>query len=330
MATEWIEISATTDKRWRHFLHEVPVVPFSWDDRFLTVVNKVFHYQPYRVLLMENEQPRVGGVFLSRQRMGQRYTTAPFFAFYLPIITTDPSWVKRFNDLDIFLQRLEDVFQSVECVQLPGGSLCLPFVWRQWQVTVQASGVLPIHDPTATLQAMDAEERRLVRRAMENHRLIPGAVEDPTDFYQLMQAVYQRHGTSPPFSRKRFVQLVQGLTESGLGKTLGVWSDKQLLAATLVIPYGNTLYGISLARQITTAGSQAALKLIWYLVEHFSREGLEWYDLGGLDVPSIAHFKLKLGALPKTVFRCRFIKNCRSHILYHLASFKNKTLRRFW
>ncbi len=330
MAIQWVQIDSAEDKRWRHFLHEVPVVPFSWDERFLTVVQDVFHYVPYRVVLMENNQPRVGGVFLIRQRLGQQFAIAPFFAFYLPIMTTDPSWVGRFNDLDRFLAQLEETFQSVECVQLPGGTLCLPFVWRRWQVTVQSSGLLPIHEPETTLQAMEAEERRLIRRAMENKQLQPVTVEDPRPFYQLLEAVYQRHGTRPPFSRRRFVHLVEGFTTSGLGQAIGITADDQLQAATLVIPHGNTVYGLMLARQTTPLGSQAGLKLIWHLVERFSGEGFEWYDLGGLEIPSIARFKLKLGAIPKTVYRCRFVKNRRTRWLHHLASFKNKTLRHLW
>ncbi len=330
MATEWVDIASGNDPRWRHFIHEVPVVPFSWDERFLTICRTVFRYTPHRFLLMEKDQPRVGGVFLSRKRMGKLFATAPFFAFYLPVIATEPSWYRRLNDLTLFLEHLEGHFQSVECVSLPGVPLCLPYLWRGWEVSVQASGLLPISDPQETLQAMESEERRLIRKAQRNPDL--KIIRDvPVDaFYQLLQEVYGRHQTRPPFSPRQFRGFVSALQETGLGDVPGVATNGQLQAATVVIPYGNTVYGVVLARHANTTGSLAGLKLIWHVVTTYASAGMEWYDLGGMEIPTIARFKLKLGALPRMVYRCRYLRSKHTRVLHRLATIKNKTLRSLW
>ncbi|HFB68030.1 MAG TPA: GNAT family N-acetyltransferase [Calditrichae bacterium] len=330
MATEWLDIPAGDDSRWRHFLHEVPAVPFSWDERFLTVMHRVFRYHPRRLLLLENNQPRAGGVFFVRRRLGKEFSTVPFFAFYLPVIATAPSVYHRMNDVAQFLEHVEHQFHMAECVSMPGTPLCLPYVWRGWEIQVQASGLLPIGDPEETLQAMDSEERRLIRKArkMESLTVIPST--PAAAFYDLLQGVYGRHDKKPPLSRRQFERFITALKETELGVVPGIEANGMLQAATVVIPYGNTVYGLMLARRLDTTGSLAALKLIWHVMTTYSAAGLEWYDLGGMEIPSIAQFKLKLGALPRVVYRCRFIRNRQARMLRNLASLKNKTLRNLW
>ncbi len=328
MPAQWIQITSHEDRRWRHFLHEVPVVPFSWDPRFLAIAQSVFHYQPHSFLLVNGEQPRAGGVFLVRERLGNAYATAPFFAFYLPILAIEPAIYKRYHDIDTFLQFVEEQFQSVECVTLPGMMLCLPFRWRGCHFKVSASGLLPIENPEKTLMAMEAEERRLVRRAVENDALQIVRAVDLREFYQLLRTVYQRHRKNPPLPLQQFEAFLNQLQMVQLGHVLGVVVKERLVAATVIIPYGNTVHGLLLARQLDALGSQAAMKLIWHVATTYSEAGMEWYDLGGLDVPSIADFKLKIGAQPRMVYRCRFLKNKKTQMLYQLAEIKNKTLRK--
>jgi len=149
-------------------------------------------------------------------------------------------------------------------------------------------------------------------------------------FYNLLEGVYGRHGKNPPLSRRQFEQFVAALKESELAAVPGIEADGTLQASTVVIPYGNTVYGLMLARRLDATGSLAALKLIWHVMTTYSAAGLEWYDLGGMEIPTIAQFKLKLGALPRVVYRCRFVRNRQARMLRNLASLKNKTLRNFW
>ncbi|NOX37063.1 MAG: GNAT family N-acetyltransferase [Calditrichaeota bacterium] len=330
------EITLENEQEWRQLLsHTQPPILFH-EPEFIRIVAEVFSFSPQLIVIVKGETPIGGTVMWKRTRWGQHLGITPFYVLYNPIRMLTLATYRTFRQVENLhdvavplLQWVESQYRVATLSTHPSFGDVRPFLWRHWQVQVRYTACLSLPWTQTSVERMDPEHHRLYRRAQERTEWRFVTDGDPAALWELIQKNYAQDGLLPPIQKKEFLRFAHEIQRAQKGEVFSIQSEKgNVLAATLVLRDASTGYGLFLGRQSGHDGNLASIRLLVQTAEYLSAMGLTQFDLGGAMVPSIARFKLQLGADLVPYFHCQWTRGSIIRLALAFQNWRNRRKRR--
>lgn len=184
---------------------------------------------------------------------------------------------------------IESRFHTAELFDSPGLNDMRPFVWRGWQTSVRYTLISKIGEIYEMWEGLSPKVRSIIRKG-ERDGLIYNEKGEIGIVECLIGESFRRQGRRPPLSKGFFRSFKRFIIDAGLGTSPVVTNrGGEPQAGALVATYGGTSYYIS-AGLSEDAHPSAGSCLLWNIMRGLSGS-VEYLDLCGANIKSIAHFK---------------------------------------
>lgn len=285
---------------------------------FLEAVGEAFRH-PVRLAAVEDGNSWLAAVPVFEKRRG------PFLAAALPHVTPilSPLLRARIDEtetnhrrsaLDALLGALAETYHQVTLQLHPSIVDARPFAWSGWTVAPRYTHIadLSVNDP---LSAWSRSVRYTVRTESERFR-----VEESHDFAEagiaLMQAGYDRKGTPLGLPKSVLTAIVRQLAEEGYVRVFAATRHGIAFPeAVVIIAHDGRTAHYWIAG--STPGPAMGV-LLATVVPKLKDADIASLDFAGANVPSVAEFKRKYGAVLYPYFRVRCVSNPLLRILDRL------------
>lgn len=188
---------------------------------------------------------------------------------------------------------LEGSFKEVDIVLPPHVPDVRPFLWRGWKIIPRYSRMLDLSLPGSqhtTARSLAKQVRKAEREQIAVHE------EDaPERLYDLYETTFQRQGLPTPVPKELFLGLWKTISaQFPIHLFFATWQDKPV-AANAVVHYGDTVWDwvAGTSEMGRSMGAPSLLK--WKIAEWFREQGARFFDLCGIDHPTIGRFKSGFG-----------------------------------
>ena len=172
--------------------------------------------------------------------------------------------------------------------------------FRQSKKAIQPAKTIIIEldkDESELLGAMHHKTRYNIKVA-EKHGVTVAASNDSEGFWKLMGKTTARDKFSP-HPRAYYQKLLEQIHGSEMYTKLFIAEQGEtLIAAAIVLIYGDTGYYLHGASDYDYHALMAPYKLHWEIIQYLKTHGLQKYDLWGIDArqwPGVTRFKLGWG-----------------------------------
>ena len=329
------EVSINDEQQWHQLLCYTQPQTLFHELEFIRIVANVFAFSPKLIVVFKGETPIGGTVLWERTRWGQRIGITPFYILYNPIRTLQLSTPRHFRRIENLhevsiplLKWMESHYRVVTLTTHPSIPDVRPFLWRRWQVRVLYTACISLPWTKTSVERMNPELHRLYRRAQERTEWRFVADGDPAALWELIQQNYGRDDLVPPIEKDRFLEFARQIQRYQKGKLFSLQSETgNVMAATLVIRDHSTGYGLFLGRRSGHEGNLASVRMLIQTAEYLSEKGLTRFDLGGAMVPSIARFKLQLGANLLPYYQCIWTRGWIARLALGFQNWRNRRKR---
>lgn len=155
----------------------------------------------------------------------------------------------------------------------------------------------PAHD---IMHLMSKSGRKAIRRSIQSE-VIPEEIQERSQipaYYSLLEQTYKR-AMVPLADISLFEAVYSILVPKGMAKMLLARSDGQLAAASLELPYKDTIFSWYSGYDRTFRKFYPNDRLVWHILEWGANNGFSCFDFGGAGRPTEKYgpreFKAKFG-----------------------------------
>ncbi len=152
-------------------------------------------------------------------------------------------------------------------------------------------------DPTKDdlFAAMDYARRKNVKKA-ERELVIKEAVFNVDDYFEWINATYQKRGGTQPFPKSFFEKYVKTVLEHQAGIANTIYNNEgAAISMSLVLLDKVSAYSILGANNPAHKHNAATTALLWKSIEQAKDLNCSIFDFEGSSIPEIAHFFSKFG-----------------------------------
>lgn len=171
------------------------------------------------------------------------------------------------------------------------------------------------------------EVRQAERRGVEIYE--PRALNEwIEDYYFMHKAVYLRQGIKPPATINLYRAIWDNLYRKGQLKVILAKYNNQTVAGGIFPIFKNIIYfidGASLREYQYVRGNNL---IQWSIISWAASEGIQFYDMVGANIPSIAHFKKGFGGAEVNYPYLQMSRGLLGQICYQLYQKYRPMLRR--
>ncbi|NPV10181.1 MAG: GNAT family N-acetyltransferase [Ignavibacteria bacterium] len=147
---------------------------------------------------------------------------------------------------------------------------------------------------------IDSKTRNQIRKGEKNNFNISFDIspEIINSYLELRTILYQKQGMEYELSNRFLLNMFNKLPKKSI-QLLTIEYENKLISAGVFLLFNKTCYywdGVSKAEYNKLCPNNV---IQWFIIKWAKSNGFYWYDLGGTNTPSIAHFKKGYGGITK-------------------------------
>ncbi len=302
---------------------------------FIESVKRAFQ-RPAQILSVCRRDSILGGIVLyPGQKMGVRYTSAPFYIPYNGFLLAE------FPETSYYFRRIKQQQQVLEILQneikkeyafsiinqhRPPEDL-RSLIWNDWDIQPRYTVEAALDGAENMFGRVERNQRRRIRN-FEDAGLTFSEFDDAGQLYALVKKSYAMHATHPPLPAGTFTAFTDELLKRGIGRCFAVKDGETVLSAVFVVEDSPNLFALFSGREPHGETSSSELFLLWKMMCHYSSKGFQTVDLLGAMIPSITKIKLDLGGRLVRYDRFQYHRNGLIRFLFKIESARKSARRR--
>lgn len=172
---------------------------------------------------------------------------------------------------------------------------------KYFQINTHTTSVISLLQTEEELwKKIDSKTRNQIRKGEKNNFNISFEIsaEMINSYLELRTMMYQKQGMEYESSNKFLLNMFTKLPEKSIQLLTIIYEDK-LISAGVFLLFNKTCYywdGVSRGEYNKLCPNNV---IQWSIINWAKSNGFYWYDLGGTNTPSIAHFKKGYGGITK-------------------------------